>query len=133
MEYQTRNAERRKCLRYAFAAPVKLLWKSSDHSWKTCTGVTHDISTEGMFVFADECPAPAFVVRAHVQLLIEDIPVQSQPVLTTAAEVVRVMKHADGQRADRFALQFRRLIPVELTVADVKWRHLLARHGQGLR
>ncbi len=52
--------------RYKLTAPVVVSWRTRFRSCTVVRGVTRDLSADGIFVQASECPPPDAVVRFHV-------------------------------------------------------------------
>ena len=60
--------ERRKHQRDDFAAPAKFYWEMSDSTHRQGTGVTRDLSAEGVFIMTDDPPPVGTTVQFEVDL-----------------------------------------------------------------
>ena len=62
------DVDQRRAARYPLALMVAFSWKEGRGEWLTAHGVTRDISTQGVFVYAPMCPPPEAKVKMQIRL-----------------------------------------------------------------
>lgn len=93
--------ERRKQIRFALRAPVHFRWKDKDGIAHKGQGFTRDISSQGVFIYAELQPPPD--AKIHIDILFSSLLEAHSPVqMSASAKVVRVEPISIDERTGGF-------------------------------
>ena len=103
--------ERRQCRRFDLRAEARWIWKDHKAVHHMGSGLTRDISTQGVFVYTDSLPPHDASVRVEL-ILPSASPVEDGPRMVAKARTLRLEPAGPGKSDGGFAAVFSK--PVSL-------------------
>ncbi len=95
------DLERRKQIRFALRAPVHFRWKDRDGIVHRGQGFTRDISSQGVYIYAESQPPPD--TNIHIDVLFSSLLEARSPVqMSAGAKVIRVEPISIDERTGGF-------------------------------